>query len=65
MGRKGDNKRKPKKSRPFATTDVGGSSNAHAGVRSQVQTLVKDKGALLNRGSTNPSAGSNKRQKKH
>jgi hypothetical protein len=60
MGRKGVSKRKPKKSRPVPGTEIGGSSNS----RSPVQSLVKDKGAPLNRGGMNPSAGSNTTQKK-
>ena len=64
MGRKGVNKRKPKKSRPFSNADIGGSSNVRSSERSLVQSLVKDKGAPLNRGGMNPSAGSNKNHKK-
>lgn len=64
MGRKGVSKRKPKKSRPFSNTDISGSSNTRAGEHSLVQTLVKDKSAPLNNGRLNPSAGSNKTQKK-
>ena len=60
MGRKGVSKRKPKKSGPFSKADIGGSSNG----RSPVQSLVKEKGAPLNRESINPSAGSNKTQKR-
>lgn len=65
MGRKGVSKRKAKKSRPFSSGDNTGSSNGRSGERSPVQSLVKDKGALLNnRGGMNPSAGSHKTQKK-
>ena len=64
MGRKGVSIRKPKKSRPFSNADIGGSTNVRSGEHSLVQSLVKDKGAPLNRGGMNPSAGSNKTQKK-
>lgn len=64
MGRKGVSIRKPKKSRPFSNANIGGSTNVHSGEHSLVQSLVKDKGAPLNRGGMNPSAGSNKTQKK-
>jgi hypothetical protein len=30
MGRKGVSKRKPKKSRPFSSADIGGSSNVRS-----------------------------------
>jgi hypothetical protein len=60
MGRKGVSKRKPKKSKLVPVADSGGSSNG----RSPVQLLV-DKSAPVNRdGMKNPSAGSNKAQKK-
>ena len=65
MGRKGVSKRKPKKSRPFSNADIGGSSNGRSAERSTVQTLVKDKGAPLNRDNANPFARTNKTQKKH
>jgi hypothetical protein len=61
MGRKGVNKRQPKKSRPFSSADINGSSDQ----RSPIQSLVKDKGSPLNRDGMDPSAGSNKIQKKH
>jgi hypothetical protein len=61
MGRKGVSKRKPKKSRPFSSADSNGSSNQ----RSPIQTLVKDKGSPFHRDGMDPSAGSNKIQKKH
>ncbi len=63
MGRKGVSKRKPKKSRPFSSADIGGSANGRSGEHSQVQSLVKDKSAPLNRGGMNPSAGSSKMQR--
>jgi hypothetical protein len=59
MGRKGVSKRKPKKSGPLASTNKGRSGDG-----SLVQSLVQDKGTPLNRDGMNPSAGSNKSQKK-
>ena len=65
MGRKGVSKRKPKKSGPISNTNISGSSNGRSGERPLVQSLVKDKSAPLNnRDGMNPSAGSNKMQKK-
>jgi hypothetical protein len=64
IGRKGVSKRKPKKSRPFSSTDINSSSHDRSNQRSPVQSLVKDKGAPLNRDGMNPSAGSTKSQKK-
>jgi hypothetical protein len=64
MGRKGVSKRKPKKSGPFSNAEINGSSSDHPGGRSPVQSLVKDKGAPFMRDGMNPSAGSNKSQKK-
>jgi hypothetical protein len=64
MGRKGVSKRKPKKS---TTNDNNkrGSSNARPGKSlSPVRSLVDAKDAPLNRGSTNPSAGSKKKNRK-
>ena len=52
MGRKGVSKRKPKKS--------GSVSNE----RLSVQSLVKEKGATLDRERTTPWTGSNKTKKK-
>jgi hypothetical protein len=63
MGHKGVSKRKPKKSN--SSMDVNAASNPHAGeTTSTVQALVKDKDALLKKGGTNPSAGSNKKGEK-
>lgn len=61
MGRKGVSQRKPK--RPFSSADISGSSNHGANQRSQVQSLVKDKGAPFKRDGMNPSTGSNKQNK--
>ena len=64
MGRKGVSKRKPKKSRPFTNADIGGPSNTRSGERPLVQSLVQNNGNSLNRSGMNPSAGSNKKQRK-
>ena len=65
MGRKGVSKRKPKKSGSFSNDNNNhGSSNRRPGESPSVQSLMKDKDAPLNRGATNPSAGSNKKNKK-
>jgi hypothetical protein len=62
MGRKGVSKRKPKtKSKPVSNAETNGSSNKGS---SLVQSLVKNTGAALNRGGTNPAAGSNKKNRK-
>jgi hypothetical protein len=61
MGRKGVSKRKPKKSRPFSSADINGSSDQ----RSPIQSLVKDKGSPFNRDGKDPSVSSNKVPKKH
>jgi hypothetical protein len=64
MGRKGVSKRKPKKSGSNDNNNHG-SSNARRGESlSPVQALVNAKESPLNRGGTNPSAGSNKRNRK-
>ncbi len=66
MGRKGVSKRKPKKSRPFSSADISGSSNGRSGGRSLVQSLVNDKGAPLNKDNMNSSTdGTNKKKKRH
>jgi hypothetical protein len=64
MGRKGVSKRKPKKS--FSNDNTNKNSfNAHPGESpSSVQSLVNTKDAPLNRGGTNPSNGSNKKNRK-
>ena len=64
MGHKGVSKRKPKK--PFSKDSmIHGSSNARPGESlSPVQALVNAKDAPLNRGGTNPSNGSNKKNRK-
>jgi hypothetical protein len=66
MGRKGVSKRKPKKSNSGANDNIHpGSSNARPGESpSSVQSLVNARNAPLNRGGTNPSAGSNKKMRK-
>jgi hypothetical protein len=65
MGRKGVSKQKPKKSRPFSSTDISGSFNDRSSERSSIQSLIKDKGAPFTKDGMNPFVGSNKRQKKH
>ncbi len=64
MGHKGVSKRKPKKSKSFSNNNINGSSNTRPGESPSVQSLVKDKDAPLNRDSTYPSAGSNKKIRK-
>jgi hypothetical protein len=61
MGHKGVSKRKPKKSNSSINSNA---SNIRVGESPSVQSLVKDKDALLNRGSANPFPGSNKKSKK-
>ncbi len=63
MGRKGVSKRKPKKS---GSTDNNnhGSSNARLGESPSVQSLMNAKDAPRDRGGANPSAGSNKKNRK-
>jgi len=63
MGRKGVSKRKPKRSNSGSKDNIShGSSNARSGESpSSVQSLVNAKNAPLNRGSSNPLAGSNKK----
>ena len=64
MGHKGVSKRKPKKTKLLANNNISGSSNTRPGDSSPVQSLVKDKGAPLNIGGTNPATGSNKKNRK-
>jgi len=64
MGRKGVSKRKPKKSKSLSNDNINDSSNTRPGESPSVQSLVKDKDAPFNRGSTNPSIGSNKKNRK-
>jgi hypothetical protein len=64
MGHKGVSKRKPKKS-GLIDKNNHGSSNARPGESSSsVQALVHAQDAPLNRGGTNPSIGSNKKNRK-
>ncbi len=63
MGRKGVSKRKPKKSSSNDNNNHG-SSNARPGEgSSSVTALVNVKAAPVNRGGTNPSNGSNKKNR--
>jgi len=64
MGRKGVSKRKPKKTTPHSNIGISNFNDVKNSERSPVQSLVNDKSAPLNRGGTNPSAGSGKTQKK-
>ena len=66
MGRKGVSKRKPKKTNSGANGNINhGSSHAHSGESpSTVQSLVNARNAPLDRGRSNPSAGSNKKNRK-
>jgi hypothetical protein len=66
MGHKGVSKRKPKKSKSGSNDNINhGSSNARPGESPpSVQSLVNAKDAPLDRGSSNPSARSNKRNRK-
>jgi hypothetical protein len=68
MGRKGVSKRKPKKTNSGSNDNNNhGSSNARRGESPSsvsVQSLVNAKDAPLNRVSTNPSAGSSKKNRK-
>jgi len=66
MGRKGVSKRKPKKTNSGSNDNNNpGSSNAGRGESpASVQSLVNAKNAPLDRGRTNPSAGSSKKNRK-
>ncbi len=59
MGRKGVSKRKPKKSGPFSSANIGGSSNTRSSKQPSMLSLEKNNGNSFNRGGMNPSAGSN------
>ena len=63
MGHKGVSKRKSKKVSPSSNASIS-NANTRAGNNSPVSALVRDNSAPLNRGGVNPSAGSNKTQKK-
>jgi hypothetical protein len=65
MGRKGVSKRKSKtNTKPVSNTESNSSSSKRTGDSSLVPSLVKNTGAALNRGGTNPAAGSSKKNKK-
>ena len=64
MGRKGVSKRKPKKSRPFSSADIGGSSNVRSSEGPVVQSLVNNSRNSFNRGGLQPPAGSNNKGRK-
>ena len=64
MGRKGVSKRKPKKSTNTGSNDNNhGSSSARPSQGSSVQSLVNTRNGPLNRAGSNPSAGSNKKNR--
>jgi hypothetical protein len=65
MGRKGVSKRKPKKNNAGSNNNNNhGSLNARSGDGpSSVQSLVNAKDAPINRAGSNPSAGSNKKNR--
>jgi hypothetical protein len=65
MGRKGVSKRKPKKTNSGASSNTNhGSSSARSGESpSSVQALVNTRNAPLNRDGSNPSTGSNKKNR--
>jgi hypothetical protein len=66
MGRKGVSKRKPKKSKSGSNDNINhGSSNARPGESpSSVHSMLNAKDAPLDRGGTNPSMGSHKKNRK-
>ena len=64
MGRKGVSKRKPKKSQPFSSADIGGSSNVRSSEGSVVQSLVNNNRNSFNRGGSKSPAGSNNKGRK-
>ncbi len=64
MGHKGVSIRKPKRSRPFSSTDIKSSSKAHRDEGQTVSSLVKDNRAPSNTDMVNPLAGSNNKHKK-
>jgi hypothetical protein len=65
MGRKGVSKRKPKKNNSGSSDNMNhGSSHAGAGEsQASVQSLVNARNAPQDRGASNPSAGSNKKNR--
>ena len=64
MGRKGVSKRKPKKSVTNHNNNRGSSNPRPGESPSSVQALVNAKDASLRKEGTNPSAGSNKKNRK-
>jgi hypothetical protein len=64
MGRKGVSKRKPKKSRPFSSADIGGSSNVRSSEGPVVQSLVNNSRNSFNRGGLKSPTGSNNKDRK-
>lgn len=64
MGRKGVSKRKPKRSKAFDNAHRSSANSGGSGGGSQVQTLVKDKGAPVNKGGMHPVEGSTQKSGK-
>jgi len=64
MGRKGVSKRKPKKTTPHSNVGISNYKDGKNSGSSPVQSLMKDKGAPLNKSDVNSSAGSSKTKKK-
>ena len=64
MGHKGVSVRKPKRSRPFSSADISGSTSSGPDRGQSAQSLVKDNRVSSTSGVINPAAGSNKKYKK-
>jgi hypothetical protein len=64
MGRQGVSKRKPKKSQPFSSADIGGSSNVRSSEGPVVQSLVNNNRNSFNRDGSKSPAGSNNKDRK-
>ena len=64
MGRKGVSKRKPKKTGSNDSNNHGPSNARRGESPASVQSLVSAKEAPLDRGGSNPSAGSGKKNRK-
>ena len=64
MGHKGVSKRKPKKSFSNDNTNKNSSNTRPGESPASVQSLVNTKDVPPNRGGTNPSNGSNKKNRK-
>ena len=64
MGRKGVSKRKPKQKSANDNKNHGSSKARPGESASSVQSLVHAKESPMNKGAGNPSAGSNKKNRK-